>query len=174
MPTLATDRKATQSIENVDSLLASIKKYYQIKHQKSHDASVHGFSFGQNPVCEHSISYSPFRGGHSYLTLNRINSDFVKKITGKTVSEIIKAEKLLRSEKGNGEANAYGITFDQSMEEFFHTHCIKLEIDSHSVGSVNFRFNIEMLTHDMLDAISETLKHTALLPNAQSTRTYEL
>ena len=60
------------------------------------------------------------------------------------------------------------------MEEFFHTHRIKLEIDSHGVGSVNFRFNIEILTHDMLDAISETLKHTDLLPNSQSTRIYEL
>jgi hypothetical protein len=174
MPTLATDRKATQSIENVDSLLASIKKYYQIKHQKSHDASVHGFSFGQNPVCEHSISYSPFRGGHTNLFLTRIDSDFVKKITGQTVKQIINQEKTIRDLDGNGTANALPRTYDEVMFDFFKTHAIKLEIDSNSVGSVNFRFNIEMLTHDILDAISETLKHTALLPNAQSTRTYEL
>lgn len=172
MTVLTTDRRATQCVENVSNLLASIKKYYQINHQESHGDC--DYAFGKNSICEHHINYSPYRGGHANLFLTKIDSDFVKKITCQTVSQIINQEKTIRNLDGNGTANALPLTYDEVMFDFFKTRAVKLEIDSYGLGKINFRINIELLSHEVLDAISEILKHTELLPKAQSTRTYEL
>ena len=172
MVVLTTDRKAVQCVENVDSLFHSIKKYYQIKYQKSLNAE-YGFSFGDLPVCEHMIVFSPFSGGIATLRLTGIGAGLIEKITGKTNSQIVKERKEIRVTEGNNAAFNFPKTFNESLVLFFHTESITLEIDEYG-NKINMSFDIEILTVAILDAISEVLKHVQLVPKSQSTREYEL
>jgi hypothetical protein len=174
MITLSTNRKATQSIENVDNLIESIQHYYQVNHIKKLNNGEHAFSFGHHPIREHHITYSPFFDTKSELKLSKIKTDFIKKITGFTVRELGQAQNSLRKEKGHSEANNFENTFQEKLNEFFHCDCISLSIDTYQSPSASLIINIESLTHDVLDAISEILKHTEMLPKSQSSRKYEL
>jgi hypothetical protein len=170
---LSTDRRTKQLIGNVNSLYESIKHYYMIKHEQSFSGTQHGFMFGAYPIKEHYIDFTPQNNGVANLYISEVDTDLVKKITGKTSSEICQEEKVIRKEEGNHKANSYGVTFQEKLNDFFGTKAVSLKVDINS-RNITMRINLELLDDAVLDAVSLILKNTKLLPRAKSTRIFEL
>ena len=174
MIALNTDRRATQLVQNVDSLYASIKHHYNIKHAQPVCTTEHGFSFGVYPIKEHSIKFSPYNGGTASLYIYEVKQKLFTKIFNRKIRDVTDEEKQIRKDKGNEAANNYGSTFQAEINKFFNTDAVTFKVESHGIGKITATVNIEILDNDVIDAISTLLKNTTLTPRAQHNRTYEL
>lgn len=170
---LELNQEAKQLIENVDSVLKSIRHFYNIPHIEQLNNGEHAFSFGAHPIKEHHVTFSPFNGGKAELRISYINSDFAKKITGLTPKQLGEKEDDLRRKEGNNTANTFQNTFKDTLDGFFESNAVRLAIDSYN-KRIAFIVDIRVLDESVIKDISLILQNCNLLPNSQSTQHYNL
>lgn len=170
---LQTDRKATQLVQNVEDLFSAIEHYYHVPHKQRNSSSGLRISFGRNPVKENCIEFSPY-SLKSKLRIDELNSDFVLRVVGDTPMQLGKEIDAIRKADGNDAAEDFQRTLKDKFDAFLGVNCASLSLNTYHSGKISLTMDISNLTNDVLDAVSEVLKHSGLTPKAQSTRQHEL
>lgn len=130
-------------------------------------------SFGRNPIKEHRIDFSP-HSLKSKLRIDDLDADFVLRVVGYTPMQLGKEIDAIRKADGNDAAKDFERTLKDKFDAFLGINCASLSLDTYYSGKISLTIDISNLTHDVLDAVSEVLKHSRLTPKAQSTRQHEL
>ena len=173
--TLQTDRKITQLVQNVEDVFASIENYYHVPHKERNSSAGLRINFGRNPIKENGIEYSPYGSSpNSSLRIGEVSDNLVERVTGKSSMVIGREIEGIRGSSGNEAAKAYERELEAKFQSFFWLSEIALDVNTYHSTKVSLAIDISTLNNDILDAVSEVLKHSGMTPKAQSTRQYEL
>lgn len=171
---LQTDIVATQLVQNVEDLFASIVEHYQVPHiKKDVDQSVY-IGFGAYPIKENSVKYSPYNGQTATLRVGKVNDALLMKVFGLTARQLGEQSDNLRKAQGNDVANALPQTFKEKLDAYFGVPAVSMNINTYSGASVSFDVDIRMLSIDVIRAISEILIHSGMVPKVNKVRSFAL
>lgn len=160
--------------QNVVDLFESIKTHYVVNYSDSLHGSEFGFKFGDLPICEHYIKVG-YKKPTATLNLSHINWEFSSKVLGKTDTQIVNEQALVRKTEGNEKANNYNQTLQQALDAYFGVNIVTVKIISGSFSyPLRFCIDITHITDAVTNAASILLQHSNLHVRATPLKLYRV
>lgn len=171
---LQTELKATQFVQNLEEIYASLMTHYQVPHvERRVDSSV-TIMFGAYPIKNNSLTYSPHNGQSVTLQIGEVKDTLLKQLFGMTAREMGAKSDAIRKEQGNDVANAYPQSFQAALDNHFGVGVVTLDINTYGLAKVSMKVSLKTLSMDVISAVSQVLMHSELVPKAEGRKIYAI